>query len=67
VVLRVPARSDVAGPYGVSFEGFQVWIGDADRPVEYPGSYDRKTNTYLLRLTLNADTRVIAIYRDIVG
>jgi hypothetical protein len=67
VLIRVPARSNVAGPYGVAFSGFKVWIGDADEPVEYPGTYDRKTNTYLLRLTLNADTRVVAVYRDIVG
>jgi len=67
ITLRVPARSNVAGTYGVAFRGFKVWIGDAEEPVEYSGTFDRKTNTYVLTLTLNANTRVVAVYQDIVG
>ena len=67
ITIRIPARSNVAGPYGVGFRVFRVWIGDAERPVEYPGTFDRRTNTYTLTLTLTANTRVIAVYQDIVG
>lgn len=67
VTLIVPARSDAAGPYGVAFRGFKVWIGNAETPVEYPGTFDRGSNTYRLTLTLNASTRVIAEYQDIIG
>jgi hypothetical protein len=57
----------VAGPYGVGFRHFEVWEGDAPEPVIYEGVYNRRTGTYSLTLTLNQNTRVIAIYQDIIG
>jgi hypothetical protein len=67
ITLWVPARSGVAGAYGVGFRHFEVWEGDAQEPVIYEGVYNRRTGTYSLTLTLNRNTRVIAIYQDIIG
>jgi hypothetical protein len=68
VTLRAPAQERAPGaPYGIAFKEWRVWVGDATDPTVYPGTFDRTTNTYSLTLKVNANTRVVAVYWDIIG
>jgi hypothetical protein len=66
ITLQAPARTE-GGSYGLAFRGWDVWVGDAKSPVRYPGTINNREDKYSLTLTLSANTKVVAIYEDIIG
>jgi len=66
VTIRVPARSNVAGPYGVACDRLMLKVGDND-PVEIHATLDPRTNQYVAVFTLSENSVLTIEYRDIVG
>ncbi len=66
VTLQAPLRIE-GGAYGRSFRGWLVWYGDAEKPVSYEGTTDRRRGVNSLTIRLNQDVRVVALYADIIG
>jgi len=66
VTLRVPTRAE-GGTYGLAFDHFDVYTGDSQTPQRHNGTRIENGARYALSLTLNANTKVVAVYGDVIG
>jgi hypothetical protein len=66
VTLEAPLRTE-GGAYGRAFKGWLVWYGDAEKPVAYKGTENRRKGVNALTIQLTQNVRVVALYADIVG
>jgi len=66
VTLRVPTRTE-GGTYGLAFDHFDVYTGDSQTPQRHNGTRIENGARYALSLTLNANTKVVAVYGDVIG